>query len=181
MRKVIAAICVILIVMFAQGAVAETAFSGPGFAMILPDEWTVADSAILSQIAYVLPEVAQNKAALAFNDENAALCVFARPSEGMTIEFMELFQSAYINRIKEALPFCEVVDIMTGSAVFGTNNCFYISFTALETPVWVLYHFSGDLVLTVCVAGVLPEDITPIMAALSAVPETFVPEQPAAR
>jgi len=170
MKRTIALFCATLFLLFSQGASAETLMSGNEFQITLPDSWHLLDEVMLSQIVSILPQTTQQTASIAYNDSGSAICAFSRPSEGMTMELMSLFQSAYIARIEKALPFFEMENLITGTTAFSTNKFFYISFTVLETPVWVLYNFTGESVITVCTVGMEIVEVTNILSTLTTIP-----------
>ena len=169
MKRIIALFCSALLLLFSQCASAETLLLNSDFQLTLPDEWNIMDESLLSQISSFLPEAAQQNASIAYSDTGNVLCAFARPSEGMTMELMALFQSAYITRIEKALSFFDMEDVLTGATAFGSNKFFYIAFTVLDTPIWVCYHFSGASVITVCTIGMELAAVNSILSTLTAI------------
>jgi len=168
MKKFSMFLIILSLLFVAVSTQADTALPVDTFRMTLPNGWNVVDSGTLARITQIAPDTAQmTGSVVAYSDKGGILCAFARPSQGMTTEFMELFQSEYIGRIEKALDSVEISDITGVQTSCGANNFFCLSFTAVELPISVYYHFSDISVLTIVFVQTTPEDVTQILSAIA--------------
>ena len=104
---------------------------------------------------------------MAVSENGASLCAYIQPSQGMNIQFMELFQSEYVWRIEEAIAPIQAENVSGAQTLCGANNVYCLSFTAAGVPVAVYYSFSSESVVTAIFTNAESEEMAQILSTLS--------------
>ena len=103
MKKFLVLLVAFLLAASSWGALADTTLMGNGFQMTLGEGWSILDAASQANVAQLASGMAPVGACMAVSENGASLCAYIQPSQGMNIQFMELFQSEYVWRIEEAI------------------------------------------------------------------------------
>ena len=167
MKKILTFLVAFLLAFSSWNALADTVLVGNGFQMTLGEDWTILDTSSQENVSQLASSSAPVGACMAVSESGASLCAYMQPSQGMNIQFMELFQSEYVRRIEEAISPIQAENVSGVQTLCGANNVYCLSFTAAGVPVAVYYSFSSESVVTVIFANAQAEEMTQILSTLS--------------
>ena len=167
MKKILVLLVAFLLAASSWGALADTTLMGNGFQMTLGEGWSILDAASQANVSHLASGMAPAGTCMAVSENGASLCAYIQPSQGMNIQFMELFQSEYVWRIEEAIAPIQAENVSGAQTLCGANNVYCLSFTAAGVPVAVYYSFSSESVVTAIFTNAESEEMAQILSTLS--------------